>query len=166
LQSYIAHSDAVLLIYDVTNPESFSNLEDWLNQVKKYYKTDAKIYLVGNKVDLISQRQVSESNHEKFIRLNNLDGGLYVSAKTGENVVKAFYKIAAEAVGIRLSEYELSFHDKVLVAHVSRDTTDVASDVDESRQAWAREIEREDLEAERKKKAREAKKGDRSCSVS
>lgn len=57
LQSYVAHSNVVLLVYDVTNTESFLNLEDWLSQVRKIAKPDAVIFLVGNKVDLIALRQ-------------------------------------------------------------------------------------------------------------
>jgi hypothetical protein len=49
-------------------------------------------------------------------------------------------------VGVRLTEYELAFHDKVLTAHVTKTGTQ-----DEERNAWAEEIEKEDLEAERRK---------------
>ena len=145
LNTYLQHSSAILLIYDVTNRESFANLDDWLAQARKCSKTQ-NIYLLGNKVDLIGQRQVTQKEQEKFVAENNLQGSMFGSAKTGENVVKMFYKIAGEVVGVRLTEYELAFHDKVLTAHIN--TSDTR---DNERNAWADEIEREDLAAEQRK---------------
>jgi hypothetical protein len=40
-------------------------------------------------------------------------GGFFVSAKSGENVVKTMYRTAAEVAGVTLTDYELGFHDKV-----------------------------------------------------
>ena len=153
LQSYIGHSDAVMLVYDVTNRESFANLDDWLIQVRKFCKDNFKLYLIGNKVDLISLRQITEKQHYQFIEDNNIDYGLFVSAKTGENVVKAFFKIAADCIGIKLSEYELAYHDKVLIAHIES-----TNEKNEIRNPWADEIEKEDLEAERRKKLKDENK--------
>lgn len=158
LESYISHSDAIMLVYDVTNKESFANLDDWLNQVRKYCKENAKLYLIGNKVDLISLRQISEKQHNQFIEENNLDNGLFLSAKTGENVVKAFYKISSDCIGIKLTEYELAYHDKVLVAHIES-----SNEKNEIRNAWADEIEKEDMEAERKKKLDEEIENKNKC---
>ena len=145
LSTYLQHSTAILLVYDVTNRESFANLDDWLTQARKCASTQ-HIYLLGNKVDLIGQRQINAKQHDKFIADNNLMGGMFGSARTGENVVKMFYKIAGEAVGVRLTEYELSFHDKVLTAHIK-----VNDERDNERNAWADDIEKEDMEAERRK---------------
>lgn len=78
------------MVYDVTNPDSFANMDDWLAAVRKHCKTRL-VYLVANKIDLISLRQVSEKQQDAFIRQNDLAGGFYVSAKTGDNLVKAFY---------------------------------------------------------------------------
>jgi len=153
LKGYISHSDSIMLVYDVTNTESFRNLDDWLTQVRPYSKPSVKIYLVANKIDLISLRQVNSTDHDRFIFENKLSGGLMVSAKTGENVVKCFYKIASEAVGIKLTDYELGFHDKVLTAHVQSSNNN-----DEVRNTWADDIEKEDMIAEQKKLNNSTKK--------
>ncbi len=145
LGTYLQHSNAILLIYDVTNRESFANLDDWLSQAKKLGSTD-QIHLLGNKVDLIGQRQVSPKEHDSFVARNGLKSGMFGSAKTGENVVRLFYKIAGEAVGVKLTDYELAYHDKVLTAHIN-----TKDDRDNERNAWADDIEREDAEAERRK---------------
>ncbi len=143
LKSYLESANAVLLVYDVTNSESFNNLQDWLLQLRKYNESEF-VYLLGNKADMLSLRQVTQKQHDNFVMENNLQGSCFCSAKTGENVVKMFYKIAGEITGIKLTEYELAFHDKVLKAHVEKNA-------DEARNDWAADIEKEDIEAERRK---------------
>jgi hypothetical protein len=45
-------------------------------------------------VDLIQNRQVTKAEHEKFVRSNSIvQSGLFMSARSGDNVVKAFYKV-------------------------------------------------------------------------
>lgn len=146
LDKYIGNSKAIFLVYDVTNAESFANMNDWLLKVREHSSSKI-LYLIGNKVDLISLRQITENDHNKFIEKNDLKGGIFLSAKSGDNVIKVFYQIAAESVGIKLTAYELGFHDKVVKAFVEK------SDIDPSdgRTAFADAIEEEDLEAERRK---------------
>lgn len=95
LEKYIVNSSVIFLVYDLTNIESFNNLDDWLSKVRKYSNSKL-LYLVGNKLDLYHLRQVTEKQHDGFISGNSLSGGLFMSAKTGENVVKTFYQVAAE----------------------------------------------------------------------
>ena len=81
--NYIYGSHAVLLAYDITNDDSFHNLEDWLAVVTAVFeKDDVKPYLgalcmswgwaehelgaglVGNKMDLNHLRAVGTSKHK------------------------------------------------------------------------------------------------------
>ena len=62
ISNYVFGSHAVLLAYDLTNAESFHNLQDWLNVVKKVFtdKDAAMPYLglLANKTDLSHLRAV------------------------------------------------------------------------------------------------------------
>ena len=78
--------------------------------------------------------------------MNQLHGGCFVSGKTGDSIVKNFYKIAAESSGYNLTSEELAVYDKVLKAFVQK-----SDDANEGRTAFADEIEAEDLAAEQKK---------------
>jgi Ras-related protein Rab-28 len=49
LKQYLGGTSIIFLVYDLTNPESFQNLEDWLSAARKYSQK-ARIYLIGNKV--------------------------------------------------------------------------------------------------------------------
>jgi Ras-related protein Rab-28 len=58
LTSYISGADAVLLCYDITNYESFANLEDWYRLVLKAFQDRPLPYvaLCGNKCKLIDRK--------------------------------------------------------------------------------------------------------------
>jgi Ras-related protein Rab-28 len=106
LENYLASAKIVLLVYDTTNLESFLNIEDWLVIARKY-TAKASLYLVGNKIDLIALRQIPQNQHDQYIIENNIKGGFFFSAKTGENVLKGFYQAAGDSVGLNLSQQEL-----------------------------------------------------------
>jgi small GTP-binding protein len=149
IQQYVSNSSAIFLVYDVTNIESFNNLDDWKRTLEKYCPNGtSNVYLVGNKVDMISQRIVTEKQQNLYIKDNELRGGLYMSAKTGENVVRAFYKVAGEILGTPLTETELETHNKVLKVIINEGNDNGG------RTAFADEIEeemrREEEEAKRK----------------
>jgi len=134
---YLSGANAVWFVYDVTNKESFVNLYDWLTIVKKNAQTNL-LYLLGNKIDLVSSRQVREDEHENFLTSEDIRDGMYVSARSGENLMRNFYKIAGDMAGIQLNEDDLAVHDKVLQAVVA-----LGSD-NEARTAFADQIEEED----------------------
>jgi Ras-related protein Rab-28 len=158
LDKYLANSHVVFLVYDVTNVESFNNMDDWLRKVRNFGKVGQHLYLVGNKIDLYDLRQVTKVQHDRYVFENNLNGGLLLSARTGENVVRTFYQVAADLIGVSLSAYELSFYDKVLKVHI-----DKVDDSKEGRTDFADEIEAEDLANETKKKERENTGGCHCC---
>ncbi|KAJ7419749.1 Ras-related protein Rab-28 [Pitangus sulphuratus] len=92
LDKYIYGAQGVLLVYDITNGQSFENLEDWYNVVKKVNEeseTQPLVALVGNKIDLEHMRTVKSDKHQRFCQENNFSSH-FVSAKTGDSrVVKA-----------------------------------------------------------------------------
>lgn len=92
--------------------------------------------MLGNKIDLLHARRVDDKQHERFISRENLDGGFFVSARNGDQVMRSVYDVAGRSVGIKLSEAELEFHDKVIVASVAakEDGADArGSETDEQR---------------------------------
>ena len=157
LPKYVHGSNAVMLCYDVTDESSFQDAEDWLRLARRALAgSSAKIFLVGNKIDLYGQRAVSEKRHETFIAAHSLDGGHFCSAKSGESVVRTFYQLAGEIAGITLSPYELSFHDKVITkVEVSRTSeSGIDADGDEMTE-MERRIMEEDAALEAAKRRKE-----------
>ena len=76
----------VLLGYDLTRGMSFENLTDWLREIRQQCSPDVMLFLVGNKADLESAREVSKSSIHEFQDLNDILYATETSAKTGKNV--------------------------------------------------------------------------------
>uniref|UniRef100_A0A9J8CVR6 Ras-related protein Rab-28 n=1 Tax=Cyprinus carpio carpio TaxID=630221 RepID=A0A9J8CVR6_CYPCA len=109
LDKYIYGAQGVLLVYDITNSQSFENLEDWLNMVRKANEesdTQPAISLIGNKIDLEHMRTVKMEKHQRFCQENGLISQ-FVSAKTGDSVFLCFQRLAAEVLGIKLNKAEM-----------------------------------------------------------
>ena len=121
ISNYVFGSHAVLLAYDLTNAESFHNLQDWLNVVKKVFtdKDAAMPYLglLANKTDLSHLRAVPQAKHDKFAESSDMFS-YFVSAKTGDNVSSAFFRVAADLAGVTLSNPEIDTQTKVVKAEI------------------------------------------------
>ncbi len=66
LTSYYKGTHGVLLVYDITDKQSFTDLQIWLNEVEKYGKQDVVKILIGNKKDLEDKRQVTTEQAKRF----------------------------------------------------------------------------------------------------
>ena len=72
-----------ILVYSVCSRESFNNLGNWINQLKKYALPGSKIILLGNKCDDEERREVAYDEGKEICEKNNLDFFMEVSAKNG-----------------------------------------------------------------------------------
>lgn len=59
IPSYIKDSAVAIVCYDVTNAESFTSVEKWIEDAKAIREDDVLLILVGNKSDMEQTRQVS-----------------------------------------------------------------------------------------------------------
>jgi Ras-related protein Rab-6A len=86
---YIRDANIILVVYDITNKDSFLHTEHWVNETKDLKREDAIFVLVGNKIDLDENRVVQVKEAEDFA---NEKGFLFyeVSAKTGDKIEELF----------------------------------------------------------------------------
>mmetsp|Transcript_87207 Transcript_87207/g.145460 ORF Transcript_87207/g.145460 Transcript_87207/m.145460 type:complete len:238 (-) Transcript_87207:550-1263(-) len=98
IPSYIRDSSVAIIVYDVTNHESFRNTNRWLEDVRAERGQDALIMLVGNKTDLADRRQVTLEEGEAKAKEQNVMF-IETSAKVGLNVKALFRKVAAQLPG-------------------------------------------------------------------
>ena len=83
-----------MVVYDVTDQESFDNVKTWLKEIDRYASEGVNKLLVGNKSDL-TKRVVDTNTANKYP--DSLDiSFLETSAKTATNVETAFMTMVAE----------------------------------------------------------------------
>ena len=94
-QNFFKNAEGVIVVYDITNVDSFDNLKFWINSIKQNME-DKKIIIpviiIGNKVDMEDMREISNANAENFAKENNYKY-FETSAKTGEGIDKAIREL-------------------------------------------------------------------------
>ncbi|KAJ8614115.1 hypothetical protein CTAYLR_004645 [Chrysophaeum taylorii] len=95
--SYYRGVHGVIVVFDVSARESFSNVKQWLHEVDRYAHQDVRKVIVGNKCDLTEERWISTHQAQELAASIGVE---YVetSAKTGRNVELVFEIIAAQAL--------------------------------------------------------------------
>lgn len=90
--NYIKKANGVLIIYDITNKQSFINVENWVKCVKDEITKKIPIYLIGNKSDLENQRVINSEDGENMAEQFGLK--FYeTSCMNGTNVEKCFNEL-------------------------------------------------------------------------
>ena len=94
--AYYRGADGIIIVYDVENKDSFRHINDWLGEVGRYAPPNTVKLIVGNKSDS-SSKIISTSTAEelgKQLEISTIE----TSAKTAENVDKAFELITAQLI--------------------------------------------------------------------
>ncbi|TKR96299.1 hypothetical protein L596_010341 [Steinernema carpocapsae] len=90
--TYYKHALGAILVYNITETQSFQNARRWLNDIQKYANRDMMVLLVGNKTDLEELRVVPMEEAKEFAVENGLSF-IETSALNNDNVRTAFSKI-------------------------------------------------------------------------
>jgi len=99
IPSYIRDSSVAIVVYDITNANSFQQTSKWIDDVRTERGSDVLIMLVGNKTDLSDKRQVSTEEGEKKAKELNVMF-IETSAKAGYNVKQLFRRVASSLPGM------------------------------------------------------------------
>jgi len=93
--SYYRGAHGIIVVYDVTDQVSFTNVKQWLQEIDRYACENVNKLLVGNKSDLVAKKVVDFNAAKEFA-----DGlgipFLETSAKNATNVEQAFILMATE----------------------------------------------------------------------
>lgn len=87
--TYYKGAQAIIIVFDLTDKDSFDHLKTWLADIDKYAKEGVMKVLVGNKCDLVEKREVSSEMVRDFSKKYGME---YVetSAKDASNVESLF----------------------------------------------------------------------------
>lgn len=105
IPSYIRDASAAVVVYDITNRQSFLSVDKWVEDVRAERGTQVVIMLAGNKSDLSEKRYFplsvvsTDEGQRKAQELNakHLD----VSAKEGQNIKQLFLTLSQDLPGMK-----------------------------------------------------------------
>lgn len=97
--NYYRGAHGILVLYDITDVDSFKNLNNWLMEIEKNAKSNVVKVLIGNKSDLSSLRKVSVEEGEEFAEENGMKF-IETSAKNRDNVLEAFEELGREIMEV------------------------------------------------------------------
>eukprot|EP01062_Namystynia_karyoxenos_P043247 TRINITY_DN3166_c0_g4_i2.p2 TRINITY_DN3166_c0_g4~~TRINITY_DN3166_c0_g4_i2.p2 ORF type:complete len:234 (+),score=125.43 TRINITY_DN3166_c0_g4_i2:93-704(+) len=93
--SYYRGAHGIIIVYDVTDMETFNNVKTWLSEIEKYATDNVNKLLVGNKCDLVVKKAVDYNTAKDYADTLGIPF-LETSAKNATNVEQAFITMSAE----------------------------------------------------------------------
>lgn len=90
---YYRGAAAAIVVYDITNPDSFAGAKSWVKELQRRGDPNVVIALAGNKADLESRRKVEFEEANAYAVENGILH-LETSAKNANNVKPLFVEIA------------------------------------------------------------------------
>ena len=103
--------DACIFVYDITNEESFFNIDQWRDSFVEQGSIEFgfPMLLIGNKCDLVNKRRISLEQGINYTNANDMT--FYeTSALSGDNVKDAIDALAAKAADTDSAVY---FHQEI-----------------------------------------------------
>ena len=90
---YYRGAAAAIVVYDITNPDSFAGAKSWVKELQRRGDPNVVIALAGNKADLESRRKVPFEEANAYAEENGILH-METSAKNANNVKSLFVEIA------------------------------------------------------------------------
>uniref|UniRef100_A0A672LU77 small monomeric GTPase n=1 Tax=Sinocyclocheilus grahami TaxID=75366 RepID=A0A672LU77_SINGR len=103
--AYYRGAMGFLLMYDITNQESFYAVQDWATQIKTYSWDNAQVILVGNKCDLEDDRLVSREDGQRLANELGSWGFQFFEASAKDNInVKQVFERLVDIICDKMNE--------------------------------------------------------------
>ena len=95
--NYIKKANGILLMYDITDKQSFNNIENWMQTIKDNAGNKMATVLIGTKCDLEEERAIPTEKGKNLAEKFEIHF-FETSSKENINIEKAFYDIAEQII--------------------------------------------------------------------
>ena len=123
--SYYRGGNGVLVVYDITDRDSFENLNSWLIEIEKNANKNVYKLLIGNKCDLEEKRKVTYQEGKDFAASNGMQF-IETSAKADTKVKEAFELLTQEIIKANVTK-DKTMERKEKTVHLSSGASDLST---------------------------------------
>jgi len=101
--AYYKGAMGILLVYDVTDEQSFQHVGMWMKNIQTHAQENVKTILVGNKCDMTSDKVVETAQGTALAKEYGVKF-FEASAKSNTNVTECFMALASEVMDRQLEK--------------------------------------------------------------
>jgi Ras-related protein Rab-21 len=123
---YYRDSNGAILVYDITDRNSFVRVQNWVKELRKMLGKDIELAIVGNKIDLEANRVVTVDEAEKYAASVGAKH-YHTSAKLDKGIAELFLDLTKRIVERESSATKLptsSTKPKIIIEEPTNTTTE------------------------------------------
>jgi small GTP-binding protein len=95
VENYYRRAQGIILVYDVTNADTFQSLNEWFSSIDKYANPNTPVIICGNKTDLPAVIPLDDAESLAQSKGTSI---FLTSAANGEGISEAFQAIAQTVI--------------------------------------------------------------------
>jgi len=98
-RSFYEGTNGAIVVFDLSRAQTFPKMKEWLSDARQAVETEFPVVIIGNKSDLIPEIGIVIDRNE-VQQFADKKKTIYIetSAKTGENVEKAFLELTQRMI--------------------------------------------------------------------
>ena len=121
IKSYFRNTMGAIIVYDITNRETFATIPDWIQMVRESNNNDIPIVLVGNKCDLAEDRKISFEEGSALASQSNVTF-LEANSKDYQLVEQVYHTLAKMISKQPLASTTTGYREPLLIQSPSKYT--------------------------------------------